>query len=70
MRPRKTPYSKDRSAENNVVKYKPRMRFTCGKRNHWNDSCPESKKSMISTCLSSFNAELNLDQSQINMTRI
>jgi hypothetical protein len=44
MRPRKTPYIKDRSVEDNVGKYKPMMRFTCGKRSHWSDSCPESKK--------------------------
>ena len=70
MRPRKTPYSKDRSAEDNVGKYKPRMRFTCEREATGTIAVHNLKKSMISTCLSSCNAGVNLDQSQINTTRI
>ena len=44
MRPRITPYSMDRSVENDPGKYKPGMCFKCGKRGHGSDSCPESKQ--------------------------
>jgi len=66
--PRTTPYSKQRSVEDNAGKYKPGRCFTRGKRGHWSDSCPESKTSKISTFLSSFNTGINLYQSQINTT--
>jgi hypothetical protein len=45
-RQRTTPYNKERSsAEDNAGKYKPGRCYTCGKRGHWSDSCPDSKKS-------------------------
>jgi hypothetical protein len=41
--------------------HKPGRCFTCGKRGHWADRCPDSQQSKISTFLSSFNIGLNLD---------
>ena len=57
---RTTPYSKNRWADDNAGKNKPERCFTCGKRGHWADSCPDSKQSKISTFLSSFHIGLNL----------
>ena len=66
---RTTPYNKERSAaEDNAGKYKPGRCYTCGKRDHWSDGCPDSKISKISTFLSPFNSGINLYQSQINTT--
>lgn len=61
MRRRTTPYSKYRWVEYHAGKNKPGRCFTCGKRGHWADSCPDSKQSKISTFLSFFNIGLNLD---------
>jgi hypothetical protein len=42
---RTTPYNKERSAaEDNAGKYKPGRCYTCGKRGHWSDGCPDSKQ--------------------------
>ena len=61
LRHRTTPYSKDRWANDNAGKNKLVRCFTCGKRGHWADRCPDSQQSKISTFLSSFNIGLNLD---------
>jgi hypothetical protein len=69
MRLRTTPYHKERSAaEDNAGKYKPGRCYTCGKRDHWSDGCPDSKISKISTFVSLFNSGIILYQSQINTT--
>ena len=44
MRPSTTPYSIERCAEDDARKYKPGRCFAYGKRGHWSDSCPASKK--------------------------
>ena len=45
---RTTPYNKERSAaEDNAGKYKPGRCYTCGKRGHWSDSCPDSKNQIV-----------------------
>ena len=62
-RPRTIPYNKERSAaeaEENAGKYIPGRCYIFGKRGHWSDSCPDSKKSKISTFLSPFNSGINL----------
>ena len=56
-----TPYSEERWTDDNAEKNKPGRCFTCGKRGHWADCCPDSQQSKISTFLSSFNIGLNLD---------
>ena len=63
-RQRTTPYNKERSAaEDNAGKYKSGRCYTCRKRGHWSDGCPDSKISKISTFLSPFNSGINLYQS-------
>jgi hypothetical protein len=42
---RTSSYNKECSAaEDNAGKYKPGRCYTCGKRGHWSDGCPDSKK--------------------------
>ena len=60
-RTRTTLDGNDGSVEDDAGIHKPGRCFTCGKRGHWSDNCPDSKQSNISTSLSSFNIGINLD---------